>query len=77
MFLHSGFHEEADKILSKFKWGHSFTSLNREFLDSYAACSSSQEVLQAQQRILAEIEEDSRKNRQTGEEMVDLDLRST
>ncbi|XP_005091937.1 18S rRNA aminocarboxypropyltransferase isoform X2 [Aplysia californica] len=70
----TGFPAEAEHILSKFKWGSSFYTLNQEFLDSYAACSSSKEVVEAQQRILAEIEEASRKNKQTDWTDIDPDV---
>ena len=33
----TGFKEQAEQILSLFKWGHTFTSLNQEPLESYAA----------------------------------------
>ncbi len=49
-----GFKEQADDMLSLFKWGHSFITLNREWLDSYAECSTSSEVVQVQQEIMGE-----------------------
>ena len=65
-FIFTGFSHEADHLLSKFKWGHSFFTLNQDFLESYAACSSAQEVVDVQQRIIADIETANRKDRQTG-----------
>ena len=49
-----GLHSEAEDVLSVFKWGHSFITLNREWLDAYAACSTSGEVVHAQQEIMKE-----------------------
>jgi pre-rRNA-processing protein TSR3 len=49
-----GMKEEADDLLSVFKWGHSFITLNREWLDSYAECSTSSEVVKVQQEIMKE-----------------------
>ncbi|MGY5864994.1 MAG: DUF367 family protein [Candidatus Thorarchaeota archaeon] len=49
-----GLQDEADDLLSVFKWGHSFITLNREWLDSYAECGTSGEVVQVQQEIMNE-----------------------
>lgn len=49
-----GMSEEADDVMSVFKWGHSFITLNREWLDSYAECRTSGEVVQVQQEIMRE-----------------------
>jgi pre-rRNA-processing protein TSR3 len=49
-----GMTEEADDVMSVFKWGHSFITLNREWLDAYAECSTSSEVVQVQQEIMSE-----------------------
>ena len=35
--------------------GHSFLSLNKELLDSYAACATSAEVVATQQQFLEEL----------------------
>ena len=50
-----GLQEEAEAVLAKFKWGHSFLSLNKELLREYAACSSSDEVIAVQDSYLAEV----------------------
>jgi pre-rRNA-processing protein TSR3 len=44
-----GLRDQADDVLSVFKWGHSFITLNREWLDAYAG-----EVVQVQQEIMKE-----------------------
>ncbi|MHA1951007.1 MAG: DUF367 family protein [Candidatus Thorarchaeota archaeon] len=49
-----GLTEQADDLLSVFKWGHSFITLNREWLDSYAECSTSSEVVKVQTEIMNE-----------------------
>jgi pre-rRNA-processing protein TSR3 len=46
--------DEADDLLSVFKWGHSFVTLNREWLDAYTECSTSGEVVQVQKEIMKE-----------------------
>lgn len=48
----SGFKDVAEYFLGKFKWGSSFTSLNQELLDKYAACKTSLEVVAVQNEYL-------------------------
>lgn len=43
---------QADELLNKFKWGHTFIELNREPLEEYAAASSSREVVRIQQAYM-------------------------
>jgi pre-rRNA-processing protein TSR3 len=43
-----GEREQAEALLSKFKWGHSFLELNRSLLEDYAGASSALEVLAVQ-----------------------------
>lgn len=47
-----GLKPEARWYLNKFSWGHSFMKLNDELLDKYALCTSSTEVLAAQEEYL-------------------------
>jgi pre-rRNA-processing protein TSR3 len=49
-----GLQEEAEDVLSVFKWGHTFITLNREWLDAYAECSTSGEVVEVQTEIMKE-----------------------
>jgi pre-rRNA-processing protein TSR3 len=49
-----GMTDEADDLMSVFKWGHSFITLNREWLDAYAECTTSGEVVQVQHEIMKE-----------------------
>ncbi|MGY5881755.1 MAG: DUF367 domain-containing protein [Candidatus Thorarchaeota archaeon] len=44
----AGFKDNAEDIMSVFKWGPSFITLNQELLDAYAACESSIEVVRIQ-----------------------------
>ncbi|MEF8851419.1 MAG: DUF367 family protein [Haloarculaceae archaeon] len=49
-----GEREQAERLLSKFTWGHTFLELNEEPLRRYADCADSTEVLAAQDDYLAE-----------------------
>lgn len=46
--------DAAKDTLSIFKWGPSFITLNREWLDSYASCTNSSEIVQVQTEIMKE-----------------------
>lgn len=48
----TGFTEEAKFYLGKFSWGHAFLELNEELLAAYAACTSSEEIIIAQEKFL-------------------------
>lgn len=43
-----GEREHAEKLLSKFNWGHSFLELNRSLLEDYASASSMEALLEVQ-----------------------------
>ncbi|KAH7447041.1 hypothetical protein KP509_01G088600 [Ceratopteris richardii] len=45
--------QASEILLSKFKWGHGFLSLNRELLDSYKECSTGAEVIEVQNMWLS------------------------
>jgi len=47
-----GWQEDAVDVLSRFKWGHSFFSLNADLLDRYAACPSGKEIIATQNMVL-------------------------
>ena len=49
-----GEREQAEEILSKFRWGETFLSLNEEPLRRYAACTDSTEVVRIQEEYLGE-----------------------
>ncbi|KAJ9541123.1 hypothetical protein OSB04_027629 [Centaurea solstitialis] len=46
--------ENGELLLSKFKWGHAFLSLNRELLKAYSKCENSAEVIAFQNSWLSE-----------------------
>ncbi|KAL4448316.1 hypothetical protein ABPG75_005535 [Micractinium tetrahymenae] len=47
-----GWQGAAVRLMSRFKWGHSFLSLNEALLDRYAACATAAEVIAVQQAHL-------------------------
>jgi pre-rRNA-processing protein TSR3 len=47
-----GEREQAEEILSKFTWGHTFLELNEEPLERYAACEDSTDVVAVQDDYL-------------------------
>lgn len=50
-----GYKEEGKEMLSKFKWGASFLSLNGEILESYASAGGSKELLSIQREYFKEV----------------------
>ena len=48
-----GFREKAEKLLSIFKWGSTFLSLNRELLEAYARARDSGEVVSIQELFIS------------------------
>ncbi|RLI60063.1 MAG: DUF367 family protein [Candidatus Thorarchaeota archaeon] len=47
-----GLQDMAEEVMSVFKWGPSFLDLNREWLDAYAECTTSSEVVAVQKEIM-------------------------
>ncbi|MFQ5758191.1 MAG: DUF367 family protein, partial [Candidatus Bathyarchaeia archaeon] len=47
----AGHRDEAERLLSKFKWGPNFIELNHELLESYARARDSGEVVELQRRF--------------------------
>lgn len=48
----AGFKNEAERLLSIFKWGPTFIELNQERLDSYAQAKNSAEVVELQKDFI-------------------------
>lgn len=49
----TGFKQEAERLLSVFKWGPQLILLNRKFLDSYVEAKDSSEVVELQKTFMA------------------------
>lgn len=52
----AGFKDEANELLSIFKWGHTFTEINRERLEDYANAKNSTEIVELQRRFMRDLE---------------------
>ena len=66
-----GMKEEGEFILKKFKWGHSFLSLNRDLLDRYSQCENGVSVIETQNEYLRS--EEKKKGVRKGERYEDLE----
>jgi len=49
----AGLMGEAERLLSKFKWGPEFIRLNQKLLDAYAGARDSAEVVELQKKFMA------------------------
>ena len=49
----AGFKDQANELLSIFKWGHTFLELNHERLESYAKAEDSTGVVELQERFMS------------------------
>ncbi|KAI9106003.1 hypothetical protein DFS34DRAFT_644806 [Phlyctochytrium arcticum] len=54
----TGFNEIGHYLLSKFKWGHTFWTLNEPLFDMYSKCIDSQDVVRVQAEYLEEIRQE-------------------
>lgn len=57
-----GYPVESRQLLSKFKWGSSFFEINKEILDLYSSCKTSEELISAQSAYLNKCREDNALN---------------
>ena len=51
-----GFEQEAVRLLSIFKWGHTFLEINHERLEGYKNARNSTEIVELQKRFMADLE---------------------
>ncbi|EMS54296.1 hypothetical protein TRIUR3_02670 [Triticum urartu] len=52
-YIRSGEEETGEQLLAKFKWGHSFLSLNRDLLKAYSKCENGTEIINVQNSWLS------------------------
>ncbi len=60
------------QLLKRFKWGPGFYQLNQEVLDSYAACMTSADVIEAQRKWMEKLQEEDAQRSNT--DLMDLDM---
>jgi pre-rRNA-processing protein TSR3 len=58
----AGFRSVAESLLSRFKWGHAFLSLNSELLERYETAKTSSDIISVQENWLQELEASSLKD---------------
>eukprot|EP00484_Ammonia_sp_Unknown_P001191 CAMPEP_0197023270 /NCGR_PEP_ID=MMETSP1384-20130603/4016_1 /TAXON_ID=29189 /ORGANISM="Ammonia sp." /LENGTH=320 /DNA_ID=CAMNT_0042451465 /DNA_START=12 /DNA_END=970 /DNA_ORIENTATION=+ len=61
-----GMKNEAKYLLSKFKWGLTFITLNHELLEGYALCTDSASVVEFQNKWLLKVEEEKKQKHKIG-----------
>ena len=54
-----GMQDKAEAIMDQFGWGPEFIRVNRDVLESYAACATSEEVIEAQGAFLKQCQEEA------------------
>ena len=54
-----GCKKEANVLLGKFSWGHSFVELNRSILKKYSRCTDAEDVKRVEEEYLASLLEES------------------
>lgn len=55
----TGYEQEAQHLLSKFKWGQAFFDINKEIIDLYSKCKTSEELITTQTEYLEKCKKDS------------------
>jgi len=69
-----GAKKEANILLEKFSWGHSFITLNKNLLKRYAKCSDSEDVLSVETILLEEEFEKQREKKDVDPFDIDSDV---
>ncbi|VDN03953.1 unnamed protein product [Thelazia callipaeda] len=59
-----GFKNFAGVILSKFKWGSNFLTMNKDLLEAYAECKTSADIIARQSAYLKMLEEEAKELKQ-------------
>eukprot|EP01083_Nonionella_stella_P067363 178135_1 len=61
-----GMRNEAQYLLSKFKWGPTFINVNYELLHGYSKCTDSQSVVAFQKEWLVKVQDEKKNNHKIG-----------
>jgi len=60
----TGYDQQADLLLSKFGWGHSFLEVNGQIIERYKTCTTPESVIEMQETIIKEMEAQDDERRQ-------------
>lgn len=60
--LITGYREESEYLLSKFKWGSGFFEINKEIIEIYTECKTRDELVSAQSGYLEKCQNDNKLN---------------
>jgi len=63
-----GLDDTADKLLSKFNWGHAFLELNAPFLQRYKSCADSADIVTMQEKIVEELDVENQSRKFAGDD---------
>ncbi|KAI0076003.1 DUF367-domain-containing protein [Panus rudis PR-1116 ss-1] len=72
-FYITGFDSYAERLLGAFGWGGAFYEVNKQFIEEYKKCKSSEEIVATQERILKESQDAYDQSRQAPEQGEDED----
>ena len=67
----TGFEEEANTILGSFKWGHVFMEINADVFAAYKECKTSEELIETQNRYLAQCEAEKQAHAEEAQDYAD------
>ncbi|GAA5970978.1 hypothetical protein JCM11641_004531 [Rhodosporidiobolus odoratus] len=65
----TGFDAQAEVLLSKFSWGHSFWEVNGPIIERYRTCSTPESVLEMQEAMILEMEQEQHERKRAKEEI--------
>ncbi|BGP15868.1 hypothetical protein JCM10213_005646 [Rhodosporidiobolus nylandii] len=67
----TGFDAQADLLMSKFSWGHSFWEVNGNIIERYRTCDGPESVLAMQELMMKELEQEQDERKRAMEELDD------
>ncbi|KAK4046989.1 ribosome biogenesis protein tsr3 [Microbotryomycetes sp. JL201] len=67
----TGYDEQAELLLSKFSWGHSFWKMNGPIIERYRTCTDADSVLAMQEQMMLELDQEQEERRRAREEEGD------
>jgi len=62
-FYICGFDEQANEVMSKFGWGHSFWEMNGPLIERYKTCQNADDMVAMQEAIQTEIQQEAQDRR--------------